>query len=218
MVPLRQNWPALRAAAISVVLAFNLLAALPKPGRLDASLLARPEAQLELTRWASLFASVGLPMDEDTLGALTIQVSNRWLAARRWALAPYQPILDVTQTQQGWSLFAYPDRSPTRFEIAWRPDQGEWRVIYLTGHPTQAWTAGRFRYRRVRAMYNPGAKMPPPLVGLTRALTAEWGQAEPSATELRFRLLQKFTDLPGERPRRIPVERWKKLNNVERSP
>lgn len=211
MSTLASRWPGARAALISAVILFNLIGALPKPDRLTWDTLHRPDAKAELAQWTRLARSLGLAVDEEGVGGWAIHTSGAWLDLRRWLLAPWQPVIDFTQTQQGWGLFAWPDRAASRLEIAWRAEGGAWVVLYRTADAEHDWGSGVFRYRRVRALYNPGVKPPGTIVGFSRSLAEGLFEAEPSAAEVRFRLLQRHVDLPGEAPKRIPEERWRKV-------
>lgn len=188
----------LRAAIITFFLLFNTLAALPTPGEASAERLQRPFEREELRRWLRLFRAVGIHTDEDGLARGYVAFSLAVERARSIALAPIEGWFELTQTSQNWRLFGTPGRVVSALRVTAHSAAGD-AILYESGDPARRWQADFLEYRRIRALYKPSRRGPPPTYAafgeqLSRRVFAEL----PHARRVSIALVQSGVRLPGE--------------------
>ncbi len=118
--------------------------------------LRNPIAEAELLRWSEILGSLGVDRPPAQLRKDTMTWGNRLADAKRKAMKPFRPVLRVTQTGQAWGLFTYPNTLPHTLHVDVLID-GEWSPIYQALHPEYDWMEARFRFRRVRGVYDDNA-------------------------------------------------------------
>lgn len=197
MIP---RWAEVRAALLAGVLAAAGVAAIPSPAHLSWTVLKDPLAAEELDRWVVILRRLGLDVDQRWVGDLAIGFSQRARAARKRAVAPFQPFARVTQTGQGWGLFAYPDTHPFRLEIAMRRAKGGWEDLYRGGDAERAFLAPQLHYRRLRGVWSPIRRRPSAWGRFADWTAEQVFAAHDDAVLARVRVVRTHTVLPHEPP------------------
>lgn len=146
------TWPEIRALLIALVLIPNVIYALPIR-QVPADALDTPLRRRELAEWSDTLARVGIDLPPDALGARVVDVSARAAAAHRVLKSPFQPVARLTGTNQAWALFAAATTHPTRLTVEAIGTSGR-QVWFRRLDPDHAWLASRFRYRRLRGIYD----------------------------------------------------------------
>jgi len=145
----------LRALLIALLLIVCGISNLPF-SRVTARDLDNPIAKAELERWSEILESVGVERPPKRLKQDTLTWGNRLADTKRSAMKPFRPVLRVTQTGQAWGLFTYPNTLPHTLHVNILVD-GEWTPIYQAMDPEHDWMEARFRFRRVRGVYDDNA-------------------------------------------------------------
>ncbi|MEQ1506938.1 MAG: hypothetical protein ABMB14_32220 [Myxococcota bacterium] len=188
-----------RAALLAAVIAVHAVAAAPLPHTVTRADLRSPVAQEELATWAAR-----LGMAPEALSERLIAVTGAIGGAHRAALAPFQPLLRLTGTGQGWALFANPDIYPSRLEVRIRRGTDpEFTRLYQRLDPDHAWADDLLRYRRIRGVYDAAGDGGKPRLVYRRFadwLGARILRADPSVTEVEVRMIRTHTTLRGVPP------------------
>lgn len=173
-----------RAVVITGVLATAFVVALPSPDRIDHDRIGTPGPLRELATVAA--------------------------GARRALLRPLVPVVEVFGVDQGWGMFATPDRTPNRLEVHVERD-GRWEPVFVKNRVDHPVIGPFVRDRRIRALYD---TMPdegsPAWWNLTLRLGRMVMERDPDVERVRVRLVQTTTTDPWEpadpRPR-VRLER-----------
>jgi hypothetical protein len=194
----RRVFRALRAAVITLVLLFSVLAAVPTPGNFTHETLKQPVVQDQVLQWVALLRALGSSITEEELGDGYVTFAQGLQKVRGALLKPYNAVSRVTGTQQGWALFATPDQRPARLLV--RAKFGRrFRLLYRSGDSKHDYAASFLEYRRVRALYNPSRSGPPATYeGFARQLSQRVFSDFPEAREVVVALAFSRTTLPSE--------------------
>lgn len=188
----------LRAALIAYLVFFNALAALPTPGEASAERLQRPFEREELRRWTGLFRAVGIDTDPDRLGSGYLVFSRAVERARSIVLAPIAGWFELTQSGQNWNLFGTPGRVVSALRVTTHSAAGD-EVVFESGDAARRWHADFLQYRRIRAVYKPSRRGPPPTyAAFCERLSREIFQALPHVDRVTLALVERRVRLPGE--------------------
>lgn len=189
---------ALRAAVITLVVFFSVLAAVPTPGNFRHETLKQPVVREQLLQWLRILNFLGSSVTEEELGDGYVKFAQGLNKVRGTLLKPYNVLSRITGTQQGWALFATPDTRPARLVVRARIGK-RFRVLYRSGDAEHDHDAAFVEYRRVRALYNPGRSGPPPTyAGFAERLSDRVFEAFPEAREVTVSLEYNVITLPGE--------------------
>ena len=190
--------PSIRAAWITLALVVHGLAAAPLPTRIRAHEMRSPDSLEEAQRWADVINVVGLSVTAE--GLLEFSRSSGELAtgARQTLMKPFQPLLRLTGTGQGWGLFTHPDRFPDHLEIHGRRGEN-WGLLYRAFDPDNNFLAKPIAYRRIRGIWDGSANKPKPSYNnfvdwVAREAFAEFTDLE----EVRVQFRRHKTATPGE--------------------
>lgn len=186
----------LRAAIALSVVVVCVVAALPMPGPGSRSSLNSVNAQQELQTWVELLANVGWTTDKRTLGEQVMWLGTSARSARGAVVDPFEPLFRITQSQQGWGLFAYPDVRPHRLIIEGRRRHGDYEVLYRSSDDQADWLASFLEYRRVRAMYKPGLSSPPGYTAVATEIARRLYRDYPDMTLVRVRFTRSHSVPP----------------------
>jgi hypothetical protein len=188
----------LRGVIIAYFVIFNVLAAVPSPGEASAERLQRPFEREELRRWAGLFRAVGIDTDPDRLARGYLGFSRTLERARAIALAPIEGWFELTQTGQDWHLFGTPGRTVHALRVTAHAAAGD-EILFESGDAARRWNAAFLEYRRIRAIYRPSRRGPPPTYAAFGArLSREVFAALPQARRVTVAFVQSQVRLPGE--------------------
>lgn len=161
-----------RAAVLTGVLLLNVLIALPSPDRLDHDRLGS----------ASWVRSLAHGLAE----------------GRRALLRPLVPVVEVFGVDQGWAMFASPDRTPNRLEV--HADRGEgWEPVFVKNQLDHPALGPMLRDRRIRALYDTvpdGGSAA--WWNLTLLVGRRLMDGDPTVQRVRVRLLESTTTAPWE--------------------
>lgn len=150
-----------RATLIFILLLFHGVFAMPWFHEVKPHELQRPEAKQEVRQWREMLNSFGIALEQDEFNDLLIDISSRLVAPNKWVKARLRPIMSATGTGQGWGLFVTPDTYPHRLIVEGRGDgDPAFNLIYQRLNSDFDWWDERFRYRRVRGIYDGATSKP----------------------------------------------------------
>lgn len=214
-------WAQLRAALVALHVAAVVLAAVPAPeGAMRRSAWQDPTVQDELRAWAERLRGLGLELSDAAFQERLWQVAARYTAARRAALAPFQPYYRYLGVHQSWRMFVAPHRYPSRLHIEVREGQ-TWRTVYVARAPDQAWLGEVLDNHRMRSALFRYAW---PQYGRTWRELGDWVAARaavdfPTASHVRLRYWKQRTPSPQEaRAGREPRGEWTRAREVPLAP
>jgi hypothetical protein len=193
-----KNWKKLRAGLLGLLVAWNVLGAYPTPGDVTEEKLKEGVAKKELDRWVRRLRSFGFDTDHERLGRGYAGLANGVNAVRNFVMAPIQPVMDFTGTQQGWRLFSLPNERPHVLRVTGER-RGKKRVLYETWSESRTFLGETLEFRRVRALYNPSSQGPPNTYdAFARRLSERVFEQKPELDSVTVLLEQRRTTLPGE--------------------
>ena len=190
--------PSIRAAWIALALFVHGLAAAPLPSRIRAHEMNSPDSIEEAQRWADVINVLGLGVSAEGLLEFS-RASGEFASDTRQALMkPFQPLLKLTGTGQGWGLFTHPDRFPDHLEIYGRTGE-DWTLLYRAFDPESDFLAKPIAYRRIRGLWDGSANKPKPSYNnfvdwVARQAFENFSDIE----EIRVQFRRHKTTTPGE--------------------
>ncbi len=198
-MPPARAWPAIRAGLITVVLAAQVLDAVPLP-ELRPRHLQEPVARAEIARWTKLFNELGASVTEEEVTAHALAVGGVAGRFRAAFLKPWAPLRRWTGTGQSWGLFAYPYPDAGRLVVEGLSAERERVVLYQAPGEGEPWLVRRLEYRRVRGVYDDaGDRARPRAVyrSLARWVAREVFARHPELDTVEVRLDLVWATLPG---------------------
>lgn len=139
----------------TLLVLFHLVAitamALPGPTSFTRKLFEGRAAQEELTSWVSRLDGIGIHLTVGQFTDLVWEVGSRMATFRIAAQEPFLPYARWCGTGQGWRMFAFINRVPSRLEIDVE-EGGLWRPLYRPRSPTLRWEVGRLEQERMRGL------------------------------------------------------------------
>ena len=133
-----------------------VLAAIPAPaGGMNRRNWKDPTVQAEFDEWGRR-----LGMDPDVLEDAVFSFAQGYMQARDLWLAPVEPYLDVTGTDQPWRMFVAPHRHPARFRVqamvatsgGAAAASGAWETLFEERSAEAAWRSSFFEEERIRSI------------------------------------------------------------------
>jgi len=194
-------WSDIRAALILAVLVPNVIYALPVPPALTPERLSTPLRQRELQEWSATLTAVGLPISPEDLGDRMTRLTTTTASVHRALKAPFRPITRLTGTNQSWPLFGSATTHPTRLTVE-VVRSGQRQVWFRRLDPEHPWLQERFRYRRLRGIYDltPGARTSGTYRRFAQGV-ADWAfDAVPEVSEVHIYLEETPLAYPWEPP------------------
>lgn len=152
--------PAVRASAITLVLAVWILSALPSQP-LDAERLARPTHAGTVRQLEHALTMLGVRTSRAEVDETLIAVSTPVVALRNTLMAPFQPLFEFAGMGQRWGLFLQTGRTGYRIRIDGRSATGNFRLLYRPHTDDPLGLGSTLAFRRMRGIYNPGSKGTP---------------------------------------------------------
>jgi hypothetical protein len=210
-----------RAGLLFLLLMVHGVFAMPWFHEIKASSLNRPEAIEELRQWRELVVSLGVEMDQDTFNQRLMEISAALAAPQKRLKSSLRPLLKWTGTGQGWGLFVSPDTYPHRLIVEGQnPKTKRFELIYRRLDEEHDWWDARFRYRRLRGIYD-GATSRPGKVYTTfsRWVATAAFEEYPQYETVRVGFIRTHSVVPGaERDTRNPRRLLRTFRRDEVSP
>ena len=199
---LRQRWPQIRAAILAVVIAINLVVAVPWGPRITERSLAKPIAQDEIRNWLGFLHSLGVDMSQEDFEGWVIWASNAIADVDQTLQAPIKPIKRITGTGQAWALFATPDSRPASLEISGRQgDDGDFELLFRRHDPEHNLLGIYLSFRRVRGIYDgQSAKPGRPYRNFNRWIARTIFEMRPDLDRVRVQFKRRHTVPPTREP------------------
>lgn len=147
---LRPWWPHARAALVGFHVIAIVLAAIPAPaGGMNRRNWKDPTVQAEFEAWGRR-----LGVDPDDLEEGLYRFAKGYMKARAAWLAPVDPYLEVTGTNQPWRMFVAPHRHPSRYRVEGSAHARgeEWELLFEERNDEARWQAELFESERVRSI------------------------------------------------------------------
>ena len=199
-----------RAGLIFFLLLVHGVFAMPWFHEIKASALSRPEAIEELRQWRNLVVSLGIEVEQEEFNERLMAISTVLARPHKQLKATLKPLLKWTGTGQGWGLFVSPDTYPHRLIVEGRnPTTKRYELIYRRLDEEHEWWDSRFRYRRLRGIYD-GATSRPGKVYTTfcRWVAKAALEEYPQYDSVRVGFIRTHSVVPGEprdtrEPRRL---------------
>ena len=107
-----------RAALLAIVIAIQLVLAIPSTERITEGSLRRPEAREELDRWMALLDTIGIDWTREEVSTGLIRVNDTVKGAHSTLVKPIRPVKRYLGFNQAWALFASPDTHPNLLVIS----------------------------------------------------------------------------------------------------
>lgn len=150
-----------RAGLIFLLLLVHGVFAMPWFHEIKAESLKRPEAIEELKQWRNLTTLLGFETEEDEFNQRLMRTSKLLAAPHKRLKTSLRPLLKWTGTGQGWGLFVSPDTYPHRLIVEGQNRKTkQYELIYKRLDPEHVWWDERFRYRRLRGIYDGATSRP----------------------------------------------------------
>ena len=217
MTPLTQkaSWPQVRAGLIAIVLAVSGLLAAPLPTPVTEKDFTTPVSSQEIDLWHDLSQQVGLTWTRDEFIGVIMVMSNGIGESHRAFKRPVSNVLSITQTGQGWALFAVPDAYPHTLIVEGQVTKGgKWRTLYRRWDPDygEVFLADAFEYRRIRGIYDGSTHRAGRTYKNFTRWVAERAFADwPELQTVRVGMIRSHTTLPGEPKDTKTVYRQKRV-------
>lgn len=196
-----QRWPAVRAVLVAYhVLAVILVAFPSPPGNLSRGAWDNPTIQNEFRLFAERLRAVGVHKTPKELDADLYALAKKYLSVRDKVTAPFAPYATYAGVRQSWRMFVGPQRYPVRIEVNIRDKPGgEWRKVYESRAPEDAWLHATFeKYRMRRVVYATAWDNPRQFKQLCDWIAARAARDFPQAVEVMIRHLRYRTPTPAE--------------------
>lgn len=207
--------PSIRAAWITLALVVHGLAAAPLPTRIRAHEMQSPDSIQESQRWADVLNFFGLGVTAEGLLEFSRASGEIATETRQTLLKPFQPLLRLTGTGQGWGLFTHPDRFPDHLEVYGRSGD-DWRLLYQAFDPEHDFLAEPIAYRRIRGIWDGSANKPKPSYNnfvdwVAREAFVEFSDLE----EIRVQFRRHRTATPHEQKPKLNKVRHRRTRSRE---
>lgn len=143
-------WPQLRAGFVLFHVLMVVVLSLPRPGELSKkSAWDKPRVQRNFAAGTRLLRGLGLPLEDDTLEALTWDAAQLYLRAQATASKPFARYAHAVGIRQGWRMFLGGSREVAREHIELERS-GAWRTLYVRGSREHRWLGRELDYHRFR--------------------------------------------------------------------
>ena len=192
-------WPHARAALLTVVVAGNLLYAVPFPRKHISDDDREAWRQSDIEMWHGWLTSAGLTLSLPAFHDRVVDGSNQLWSLGQWVHAPVKPFFRTLRTTQQWGLFGVVSESPEALVVEIR--RGEtWQVVERRLDPEHDWRDTTFLYRRVRGTWDTVRNdQPAPLYDAFSRWTARQAFADfPDAEEVRIHRSRFVVNAPWE--------------------
>ena len=205
--------PSTRAAWITLALLVHGLAAAPLPTRIRAHEMRSPDSVQEAKRWANVINAFGFGVTPEGLLQFSQSSGEFATSTRQTLMKPFQPLLRLTGTGQGWGLFTHPDRFPDHLEIHGKVGE-EWNLLYRAFDADHNFLGEAIAYRRVRGIWDGSANKPKPSYNnfvdwVAREAFSEFSEVD----EIRVQFRRHRTATPGESKPKINKVRHRRTRS-----
>jgi len=192
-------WPQVRAAILCLVVAGNLLYAVPFPRKSVDDDDRETWREGDIDMWYGWLSGAGLPWSRQRFGELVVDANNRLHDLGRWVHSPVRPVFRTLRTTQQWGLFGIVAEAPEALVVEIEVD-GQWTEIERRLHPDRDWRDEVFKYRRVRGTWDSAREdKPSPLYDSFCRWTAQLAFADhPAAQRVRVSRHRHFVLAPWE--------------------
>lgn len=153
----------LRGALIAVALLGHGIYAIPFTQRITRTDIEQPGRQRSVEAWSRSFGQVGITVTPDELADWAVDTTKQISEAHQTLKTPYKPLFQLTNSHQGWALFASATTRPETIVIDVKRKGAEgWDPIARRLDPKSPWRADQIRYRRIRGVWDGLKKIPRP--------------------------------------------------------
>ncbi|HET6338944.1 MAG TPA: hypothetical protein VFG30_37250 [Polyangiales bacterium] len=156
----RRVWRRVRAFLITLVLLQQIISAWPAQ-TLTLDQLTRPEGERLVSVLERTLGLLGVERDREQIKQALVDRSLDVARFRRTLLRPFRMLTSGLASDQQWGLFLISRSQYFRMQIDLLRDDGEWHTIYRAGSFDELGLGPMLRYRRVRGLYNPSARVGP---------------------------------------------------------
>ncbi|MCB9779556.1 MAG: hypothetical protein H6742_13415 [Alphaproteobacteria bacterium] len=142
--------------AILVLLHVLVISVLSFPapvGMMTERAFSHPDTQASFQSYTDALNAVGVDIDKDEFQQLLWDAGTAFISVRRKVVAPMQPYVALTGTEQGWRMFGSVNRRPAWLRVELKQD-GAWRTIYEMRSDEYTWRRQQLDQERVRAVVN----------------------------------------------------------------
>ena len=151
---MRWSWPTARAVILCVVVAGNLLQALPFPRREVEEDDEEEWRAGDVEMWHRWLSELGAYRGSaEQFQGQVVEGYNVLATVGSWVQWPTRPVFRMMASTQQWGLFGVVTETPERLLVEVRID-GEWVLVEQRLHAEHDWMDEVFRYRRVRGTWD----------------------------------------------------------------
>jgi hypothetical protein len=197
-------WAKLRALAITTVLFFATVEALPVPS-LKHKHMRYQMAGEELDRWTLLLHGVGIEISKDELVDRVVDASRRTLKARWRVIRPWRKLSKRFKLGQAWGMFAFTDNHPGRLIVEGSQDGEAWEPVFSAPQSDNSALSAAIQNRRMRGIWDDAGDRPNP--GALYRRWVDWVASRvfavhPEFVQVRVRFERIDVWPPGHRKRK----------------
>jgi len=187
----------------NLFIAFHLVAvtamAFPGPRAYPRSFLDSRASRAEMDQWVDMLDGIGVRVTLTEFADLVYTVGNVYASMRNGLAAPFDPYAEWCGTRQGWRMFSFIDRSPSRLEVDVE-EGGVWRTVYRPYSSSERWKADLIEQEKIRGLFSAYSWRSK---GTTYAKFAAWVAREaqrdfPAATRVRVQMRRITTPSAAE--------------------
>ncbi len=207
-----------RAAIIALALLAHGVHALPLPRAVTPVTLQEDWRQRDIRLWRAWLADLGIDVTHRQIEEQLTFWTGVTGTVHQTLKAPFQPLFELTASNQAWALFAAASTRPESLVVQVR-ENGEWRTIARRLDPDAPWRDNVIRYRRLRGVWD-GQKRRPRRTyeSLAQWLADEAFAEMPEVTDVRVFVEQSRSVYPWEEPDPTVVERFPRLHRRPEEP
>ncbi|WP_428261221.1 hypothetical protein [Haliangium sp.] len=197
---LRAAWLHVRALLILGHVVAVIALAFPPPHKvLNRRGWESENARAEVERWRRRLNELGVHITATELKDRAWAVAQRYAAAHRAVLGPFERYARWSGAMQGWAMFANPQKHPGELHVDVMVD-GAWQPVYRPHSEQYDFWAESLEHNRLRKQLGRFARTfyPHSYNGLARFLAVRAARAYPAATQVMVRLYRYPSRSPEE--------------------
>jgi hypothetical protein len=153
-------WGRIRAFLITLVLLQQIVSAWPAQ-TLTVEQLTRPEGERLVSVLERALGLFGVEREREQIKQALVERSLDVTRLRRTLLRPFRMLTAGLASDQQWGLFLVSRNQYFRMQVDLLREGDQWHTIYRAGSFDELDLGPMLRYRRVRGLYNPSARVGP---------------------------------------------------------